>query len=84
MQQTQSAPSPLTPLPQGEGNRVNTENQLSQNNSPFDMNTLALLLGILQQVNKEKGDKAKPEDFIKVLENILEKENNNEIQELQK
>ena len=66
----------------GEGNRVNPENQLSQNNLPLDMNTLTLLLGILQQVNKEKGDKAKPEDFIKVLENILEKENNNEVQEL--
>ena len=98
LQQAQSAPSPLTPLPQGEGNgltsflpsesqvgegnRVNPENQLSQNNLPLDMNTLTLLLGILQQVNKEKGDKAKPEDFIKVLENILEKENNNEVQEL--
>ena len=79
---------------QSEGNGLNPENQLSndlsqnlppQNLPPqgqFDMNTLALLLGILQQVNKEKGDKAKPEDFIKVLENILEMENNNEVQEL--
>ena len=86
----QSVPSPLTPLPQGEGNVSNPENQLSnlpQNLPPqgqFDVNTLALLLGLLQQVNKEKGDKAKPEDFIKVLENILAQENNNEIQELQK
>ena len=71
-------------------NNMNTKNQLSNNlpqnllpqNLPLDMNTLALLLGILQQVNKEKGDKAKPEDFIKVLENILEQENNNEVQEL--
>ena len=89
----QSAPSPLTPLPQDEGNSLNPENQLSQNkllqnllpqNPNLDVNTLTLLLGLLQQVNKEKGDKAKPEDFIKVLENILEKENNNEVQELQK
>ena len=70
-------------------NNMNHENQLSNNlpsNLPpqgqFDMNTLILLLGLLQQVNKEKGDKAKPEDFIKVLENILEQEKNNEIQEL--
>ena len=71
----------------GEGNSLNSENQLSNNlpqNSPLDFNTLTLLLGILQQVNKEKGDKAKPEDFIKVLENILAQENNNEIQKLQK
>ena len=97
LQQTQSAPSPLTPLPQGEGNgltsflpsavgqvppdnNMNPENQLS--NLPLDMNTLTLLLGILQQVNKEKGDKAKPEDFIKILENIIALEENNEIQEL--
>ena len=85
----QFAPSPLTPLPQGEGNSLNPENQLLQNNLlpqnlPLDMNTLTLLLGLLQQVNKEKGDKAKPEDFIKVLENILAQENNNEIQKLQK
>ena len=75
------------PLPHGEGNVLNPENQLSNNlpqNSPLDFNTLTLLLGILQQVNKEKGDKAKPEDFIKVLENILAQENNNEIQKLQK
>ena len=73
------------PLPQDEGNVLNPENQLSNNlpqNSPLDFNTLTLLLGILQQVNKEKGDKAKPEDFIKVLENILAWENNNEVQEL--
>ena len=66
----------------GEGNGLNPENQLSNNllsNSPLDMKTLTLLLGILQQVNKEKGDKAKPEDFIKVLENILAQENNNEV-----
>ena len=87
----QFAPSPLTPLPQGEGNSLNPENQLSQNkllqnlppqNPNLDVNTLTLLLGLLQQVNKEKGDKAKPEDFIKVLEQILDKENNYEIQEL--
>ena len=63
-------------------NNMNPENQLSNNllsNSPLDMKTLTLLLGILQQVNKEKGDKAKPEDFIKVLENILAQENNNEV-----
>ena len=59
---------------------MNPENQLS--NLPLDMNTLTLLLGILQQVNKEKGDKAKPEDFIKILENIIALEENNEIQEL--
>ena len=69
---------------------MNPENQLSQDisqqNTPnlpqpqnYDMNTLALLLGIMQQINKEKGEKAKPEDFIKVLENILEQEKNNEI-----
>ena len=66
----------------GVGNGLNPENQLSNNllsNSPLDMKTLTLLLGILQQVNKEKGDKAKPEDFIKVLENILAQENNNEV-----
>ena len=57
------------------------ENQQSQNQN-IDVNTLALLLGLLQQVNKEKGNQAKPEDFIKVLENILEQENNNEVQEL--
>ena len=77
----------------GEGNSLNSENQLSQNkllqnlpsqNPNLDVNTLTLLLGLLQQVNKEKGDKAKPEDFIKVLENILAQENNNEIQKLQK
>ncbi len=60
-------------------------NQQSQN---FDMNTLALLLGIMQQVNKEKGDKAKPIDFINILESVLEqsneKEETNEIQKLQK
>ena len=35
----------------------------------------------MQQVVQEKGDKAKPEDFIKVLESILnsEQENNNEV-----
>ena len=66
----------------GEENRLNHENQQAQNNLPLDMNTLTLLLGLLQQVNKEKGDKAKPEDFIKVLENILAQENNNEVQEL--
>jgi hypothetical protein len=35
----------------------------------------------MQQINKEKGDKAKPEDFIKVLESILnsEQEKNNEV-----
>ena len=69
-------------------NNLNPENQLSNNlprqNSLLDFNTLTLLLGLLQQVNKEKGDKAKPEDFIKVLENILAQENNNEVQELQK
>ena len=72
---------------QNEGNSLNPENQLSNlppQNPILDVNTLTLLLGLLQQVNKEKGDKAKPEDFIKVLENILEKENNNEVQELQK
>ena len=76
----------------GEENGLNHENQLSNNlpqnlppqNPNLDVNTLALLLGLLQKVNKEKGDKAKPEDFIKVLENILEQENENEIQELQK
>ena len=85
--------TPPQPSPSGEGavghvppdNNMNPENQLSNlppQNLPLDMNTLTLLLGILQKVNKEKGDKAKPEDFIKVLENILEKENNNEVQEL--
>jgi len=29
-----SAPSPLTPLPQGEGNSLNPENQPAQNNLP--------------------------------------------------
>ncbi len=86
---------PSFPLPSGEGqgegtNNINPENQLSQNLPPqnlpqpqqnYDMNTLALLLGIMQQINKEKGDKAKPEDFIKVLESILnsEQEKNNEV-----
>ena len=54
----------------------NPKNQLSQNDLPqqkqFDMNTLALLLGLLQQVNKEKGDKAKPKDFIEILESVIE------------
>ena len=87
--------TPPQPSPSGEGavgqvppdNNMNPENQLSNlppQNPNLDINTLTLLLGLLQQVNKEKGDKAKPEDFIKILENILEKENNNEIQELQK
>ena len=94
----QASSSPLEGEGRGEGlnpqtnqtmpeNNTNPENQLSNlppQNSLLDMNTLALLLGILQQVNKEKGDKAKPEDFIKVLENILAQENNNEVQELQK
>ena len=79
----QFAPSPLAPLPLGEGNSLNPENQLSnlppQNNLPLDMNTLTLLLGVLQQVNKEKGDKAKPEDFIKVIEQVFEKEKNYEV-----
>ena len=44
---------------QSEGNSLNPENQLSQNNFPpqnlpLDMNTLALLLGILQQVSQGK------------------------------
>ena len=80
------------PLPTGEGMgeglnpNMNPENQLSHNLLPQnrDMNTLALLLGIMQQINKEKGDKAKPEDFINVLKDILEQEKNNEVQELQK
>ncbi len=62
----QFVPSPLPPLPQGEGNSLNPENQLSNNLSPnlpqklpLDMNTLTLLFGLLQQVNKEKWDKAK-------------------------
>ena len=66
----------------GEGNSLNPENQLSNNlpqNSPLDFNTLTLLLGILQQVNKEKGDKAKPNDFIKVIEQIIEQEKRNEV-----
>ncbi len=83
---------PSFPLPSGEGqgegtNNINPENQLSNlppQNLPqqnIDMNTLTLLLGIMQQVVQEKGDKAKPEDFIKVLESILnsEQENNNEV-----
>ena len=88
----QTSPSPLAGEGRGEGlyQNMNPENQLSQDisqqNTPnlplsqnYDMNTLALLLGIMQQINKEKGEKAKPEDFIKVLENILEQEKNNEI-----
>jgi hypothetical protein len=76
-------------LPDNNAETQQSQNNLSQNNLPpqnpnLDVNTLALLLGLLQKVNKEKGDKAKPEDFIKVLENILEQENENEIQELQK
>ena len=43
------------------------------------MNTLALLLGILQKVSQEKGDKAKPDDFIKIIEQIIEQEKNNEV-----
>ena len=84
--QSQSAPSPLTPLPQGEGNVLNPENQPAQNNLPtqglppqgFDLNTLALILSLLQQVKKEKGNKAKPKDFIEILENVLE--NSQEVQ----
>ncbi len=76
-------------LPDNNAETQQSQNNLSQNNLPtqnpnLDVNTLALLLGLLQKVNKEKGDKAKPEDFIKVLENILEQEDENEIQELQK
>ena len=58
-------------------NSMNSENQLSQNLPPqpnFDINTLTLLLGLLQQVNKEKGNNAKPDDFIKVIDDILKRE----------
>lgn len=65
---------------------MNPENQLSSlpqqdlsKLGQFDMNTLALLLGILQKVSQEKGDKANPDDFIKVIEQILEQEKNNEV-----
>jgi len=68
-----------------EGNTLNSENQLSnlppQNLPPqnLDLNVLTLLLGIIQQVVKEKGNKAKPEDFINVLGNIIEQEKKNEV-----
>jgi len=98
---SQSAPSPLTPfpqgegvksnvsltsLPQGEGNVLNPENQPAQYNLPtqglppqgFDLNTLALILSLLQQVKKEKGNRAKPKDFINVLESVLENTNKQE------
>ena len=86
-----AAPSPLEGKGRDEGlnpqgqipeNNLNPENQLSQilpQNLPLDMNILALILGVLQKVNKEKGDKAKTEDFIKVLEQIFKQENNNEV-----
>ena len=50
----------------------------------IDFNALTLLLSLLQRLSNAKSDKVEQQDFIKVIENILEKEQNNEIQELQK
>ena len=80
-------------------NNMNPESELSQGlplkdfppqdlpsseEPQIDVNTLALLLSILKQINQEKGKNAEPEDFIKLLENLLtqEQEDNNEVQEL--
>ena len=51
-----------------------------QNQQNIDVNTLTLLLNLLQKVNSERGAKAKPKDFINVLESVLEnaKEQENE------
>ena len=73
----QFAPSPLTPLPLGEGNSLNPENQLSnlppQNNLPLDMNTLALLLGVLQKASQGKGKSTSElEELINNMEQLLE------------
>ena len=69
----QFAPSPLAPLPQDEGNNMNPENQLSQNNLPLDMNTLALLLGLLQKASQGKGKSTSElEELINSMEQLLE------------
>ena len=85
---------PLFPLPSGEGqgdtinslvgqamSDNNPEIQQSQVSQGFDINTLTFLLGLMHQVEKEKGNKLKPKDFINVLENILaqEQEEKNEV-----
>ena len=51
-----------------------------QNQPNFDVDTLMLLLNLLQKVNQKKGDKAKPEDFIKILESVLETAQEQEIE----
>ena len=84
----QSVPSTqLSPIGRGSDENMDPENLISQNlsqqdlsqNGQFDLNTLALLLGILQKVSQEKGDKANPDDFIKVIEQIIEQEKINEV-----
>ena len=81
-------PSPQpSPVGRGSDYNMNSENPVSQNlpqqdlpqQGQFDMNTLALLLGILQKVSQEKGDKVNPDDFIKVIEQIIEQEKRNEV-----
>ena len=75
MQQAQSAPL------EGEAagqvppdNNMNPENQLSNlppQNLPLDMNTLTLLLGILQKVSQGKNT-SELEEFINSMEQLLE------------
>ena len=55
-------------------NNKNPENQLSQISQDFDINTLTFLLGLMHQVEKEKGNRAKPKDFINVLEELISHE----------
>ena len=56
---------------------MNPENQLPnlppQNNLPLDMNTLTLLLGVLQKVSQAKGKSTSElEELMNSMEQLLE------------
>ena len=83
--QSQSAPSPLTPLPQGEGNSLNPENQPAQNNLPtqnlplqnlFPQPNVDVILGLINLISQvyqtEGKNSSQLEELINSMEKLLE------------
>ena len=76
-QQVQTAPSPLIPFQQGEGNVLNPENQLSnlppQDLSQSDMGTILNLVKLVYQYASENGgNTSELEKLVENMEQILE------------
>ena len=70
-----SAPSPLTPLPQGEGNVLNPENQPAQYNLPPQPNVDVILglINLISQVYQTEGkNSSELEELINSMEKLLE------------